>query len=152
MVSKNTGFYQILIIFYQTDIFETHQKQIVKIKLEWTMGLRAGTNLYDYTRSVNPYFGLDHATIGPKWSSFRVLERFNTRKRFSYNNEQSVPIIMGIRWRLLSSLFQAELFRKYDFIVSQLKDLTPKTTFLLVYHFLPSRFQFGKNQQHCSNF
>ena len=34
MVSKNTGFYQILIIFYQIDIFETHQKQIVKIKLE----------------------------------------------------------------------------------------------------------------------
>ena len=29
---------------------------------------------------------------------------------------------------LISSLFQAGLFRKYDFVVSQFKHLTPKTT------------------------
>ena len=59
MVSKNTGFYQILIIVYQIDIFETHQKQIVKIKLEWTMGLRAGTKELSFCHKLwfwNLYF------------------------------------------------------------------------------------------------
>ena len=38
---------------------------------------------------------------------------------------QGVPINMGIN---ISSLFHAGLFRKHNFVVSQLKHLTPKST------------------------
>ena len=66
----------------------------------------------------------------------------------------------------MSSLFHADIFRKYNFIVSQLKHLTPKTSSLGIFKlestiFSPlklteilgnlSRFQIVKNKQNFSN-
>ena len=67
----------------------------------------------------------------------------------------------------ISFMFQAGLFRKYDFVVSRLKHQTPKTNSLGISKmwsviFSPSkfsgilgnlaRFQLIKNQQNCSHF
>ena len=61
----------------------------------------------------------------------------------------------------ISSLFQAGLFRKYNFVVSQLRQLTPKTTVsgfpkcglpffhLQNWRWYFSRFQLIKKQQKC---
>ena len=52
----------------------------------------------------------------------------------------------------MSSLFQAGLFRKYDFLVTAVKHLTLKTTSLWISTEILenlSTFKLSKNQQNC---